>query len=160
MIRISEQVAQDGRAMLARAHAEGWEGLIVKEAKAPYQSGRRSPTWRKLKVVNEQEFVIAGWTEPRQTRQYFGALLLGVHDPEKRGALKYVGHTGTGFDQKELARVSKLLKARETKDSPFTEKIKTNEPAHWVKPDLVAQIRFTEWTADEKLRHPGLPRAP
>jgi bifunctional non-homologous end joining protein LigD len=77
-----------------------------------------------------------------------------VHDPEKRGSLKYVGHTGTGFDQKELARVSKLLKARETKVSPFAEKIKTNEPAHWVKPDLVAQIRFTEWTADQKLRHP------
>jgi len=154
VIRISEQVGQDGRALLNRAHAEGWEGLIVKEVNAPYQSGRRSPTWRKLKVVNEQEFVVAGWTEPRQSRQYFGALLLGVHDPEKRGALKYVGHTGTGFDQKELARVAKLLKARETKDSPFTEKIKTNEPAHWVKPDLVAQIRFTEWTADQKLRHP------
>ena len=154
VIRISEQVAQDGRALLDRAHREGWEGLIVKEAKAPYQSGRRSPTWRKLKVVNEQEFVIAGWTEPRQTRQYFGALLLGVHDPDSRGGLKYVGHTGTGFDQKELARVSKLLKARETRESPFTEKIKTNEPAHWVRPDLVAQIRFTEWTADQKLRHP------
>jgi len=154
VLRISEQVAKDGRALHQRALKEGWEGLIVKEAAAPYQSGRRSPAWRKLKVVNEQEFVIAGWTEPRQTRQHFGALLLGVHDPEQRGALKYVGHTGTGFDQKELARVSKLLKSRETKDSPFAERIKTNEPAHWVKPDLVAQIRFTEWTADQKLRHP------
>jgi bifunctional non-homologous end joining protein LigD len=154
VLRISEQVARDGRAFHERAMTEGWEGLIVKEAAAPYQSGRRSPSWRKLKVVNEQEFVIAGWTEPRQTRQYFGALLLGVHDPKQRGALKYVGHTGTGFDQKELARVSKLLKARETSESPFTERIKTNEPAHWVKPDLVAQIRFTEWTADQKLRHP------
>ena len=153
-VRISEQVAADGRALHARALREGWEGLIVKDARSPYQSGRRSPTWRKLKVVNEQEFVVGGWTEPRQTRQYFGALLLGVYDEPQGGALRYVGHTGTGFDQKELARVWALLKARETKDSPFSTRIKTNEPAHWVKPELVAQIRFTEWTADQKLRHP------
>ena len=153
-LRISEQVAGDGRALYDRARQEGWEGLIVKEARAPYQSGRRTPTWRKLKVVKQQEFVIGGWTAPRQTRQYFGALLLGVPDPARAGVLKYVGHTGTGFDQKELARVWKLLRSRETKSSPFGERIKTNEPAHWVKPDLVAQIRFTEWTADQKLRHP------
>ncbi len=154
VLRISEQVAADGRALHKRALAEGWEGLIVKEARAPYQSGRRSPAWRKLKVVKEQEFVIGGWTEPRQTRQHFGALLLGVYDRPKNGALKYVGHTGTGFNGKELARVWTLLKARETKSSPFSTPFKTNEPAHWVKPELVAQIRFTEWTADEKLRHP------
>jgi bifunctional non-homologous end joining protein LigD len=150
-LRISEQVAADGTGLDERARREGWEGLIVKEARAPYQSGRRSPSWRKLKVVKQQEFVIGGWTEPRQTRQHFGALLLGVHDA---GGLKYVGHTGTGFDQKELARVSRLLRARATTASPFSERIKTNEPAHWVTPDLVAQIRFTEWTADQKLRHP------
>jgi bifunctional non-homologous end joining protein LigD len=152
-LRISEQVADDGRGLHERALGEGWEGLIVKEANAPYQSGRRSPTWRKLKVVHEQEFVIGGWTEPRQTRQHFGALLLGVHDP-KTGALTYVGHTGTGFDQAELERVSKLLKARAAAQSPFSTRPKTNEPAHWVRPDLVAQVRFTEWTADAKLRHP------
>ena len=154
VIRISEQVAADGRALHQRALREGWEGLIVKEARAPYHSGRRSPCWRKLKVVNEQEFVIGGWTEPRQTRQHFGALLLGVHDDDDPSVLRYVGHTGTGFDQKELARVAALLKARETKTSPFSERIKSNEPAHWVRPELVAQIRFTEWTADQKLRHP------
>jgi bifunctional non-homologous end joining protein LigD len=154
-IRVSEQVARDGHALHERALKEGWEGLIVKEAQSPYQSGRRSPTWRKLKLVQQQEFVVGGWTEPRQTRQYFGALLLGVHDPSARSKkLTYVGHTGTGFDQRELERVSKLLKARETKESPFSEKIKTNEPAHWVRPDLVAQVRFTEWTDDRKLRHP------
>ncbi len=152
-IRISEQVAKDGRALHERALREGWEGLIVKEARSPYQSGRRSPAWRKLKVVNEQEFVVGGWTEPRQTRPYFGALLLGVRD-EKSGALTYVGHTGTGFNQAELERVWKLLEPREVATSPFSSRIKTNEPAHWTRPDLVAQVRFTEWTADEKLRHP------
>jgi len=153
VLRLSEQSADDGRALHARALGEGWEGLIVKEARAPYQSGRRSPAWRKLKVVHEQEFVIGGWTEPRHTRSYFGALLLGVHE-EKTGALTYVGHTGTGFDQAELERVSKLLKAREIQRSPFSTQPKTNEPPHWARPELVAQVRFTEWTADGKLRHP------
>ena len=151
ILRLSEQVADDATALHARALKEGWEGLIVKEAASTYQPGRRSPAWRKFKLHQEQEFVVGGWTEPRQSRQYFGALLLGV---QEGGQLKYVGHTGTGFDTKELGRISKLLKARATADSPFSERIKTNEPAHWVKPDLVAQIRFTEWTADAKLRHP------
>jgi bifunctional non-homologous end joining protein LigD len=161
-LRLSEQVAGDGREMLARAEAEGWEGLIVKDASSVYQSGRRSPAWRKLKVVKQQEFVIGGWTEPRQTRQYFGALLLGVPAgaPPKgkrtgeAGSLTYVGHTGTGFSQAELARLWKLLKPRETKTSPFTGPIKSNERPHFVRPDLVAQVRFTEWTSDNKLRHP------
>jgi bifunctional non-homologous end joining protein LigD len=152
-LRLSEQVAGDGRALHERALREGWEGLIVKEAAAPYQSGRRSPAWRKLKVLHEQEFVVGGWTEPRQTRQYFGALLLGVHDGTT-GALTYVGHSGTGFNQSELQRVSKLLKSREIPKSPFSGPVKTNEPAHWARPELVAQVRFTEWTADGKLRHP------
>ncbi len=154
-LRISEQVAGDARALDARARKEAWEGLIAKEARSPYHSGRRSPAWRKIKLVQQQEFVIGGWTTPRQTRQFFGALLLGVHDStSKDGTLTYVGHTGTGFDQAELQRVWKLLKARETTTSPFGDRIKTNEPAHWVRPELVAQVRFTEWTNDQKLRHP------
>lgn len=153
-LRLSEQSAGDARAFDTRARKEGWEGLIAKDARSPYHSGRRSPAWRKLKLHNEQEFVVGGWTEPRQTRQYFGALLLGLHEDSGTGPLTYVGHTGTGFDQAELARVWKLLKARETSTSPFRERIKTNEPAHWVHPDLVAQVRFTEWTDDNKLRHP------
>ena len=130
-LRLSEQAASDGRALHARALKEGWEGLIAKEARAPYQSGRRSPAWRKIKLVKQQEFIVGGWTEPRQTRQHFGALLLGVREAD---ALTYVGHTGTGFDQAELARVAKLLEAREVDRSPFSTRIKTNEPAHWVKP--------------------------
>ena len=152
-LRISEQVAGDGRELEARARREGWEGLIAKESRSPYQSGRRSPAWRKRKLLHEQEFVVGGWTEPRQTRQHFGALLLGVRE-NGRDALKYVGHTGTGFNGAELDRVWKLLAAREIRSSPFSARIKTNEPAHWVRPDLVAQVRFTEWTSDDKLRQP------
>jgi len=150
-LRLSEQAFGDGREMHARAVKEGWEGLIAKDSTSTYQPGRRTPAWRKIKLLKEEEFVVGGWTEPRQTRQYFGALLLGVYD---EGALRYVGHTGTGFDEKELARLSKLLKARATPASPFAEKIKTNDVPHWVRPDLVAQVRFTEWTSDHKLRHP------
>ena len=150
-LRISEQVRGDARALEARAKSEGWEGLIAKSAASPYRAGRRSPAWRKIKLVHEQEFVVGGWTEPRATRSYFGALLLGVFDEDR---LVYVGHTGTGFDQKELARVWTLLQARAIGASPFSTRFKTNEPAHWVRPDLVAQIKFTEWTADGRLRHP------
>jgi bifunctional non-homologous end joining protein LigD len=154
-LRLSEQAVADGRDLDKRARAEGWEGLIVKEMASPYQSGRRSPTWRKRKLVNEEEFVVAGWTEPRHTRSAFGALLLGVYDETRPGRpLVYVGHTGTGFDQKELERVGRLLRARQIPQSPFADPIRSNEPAHWARPDLVAQVRFTEWTADHKLRHP------
>jgi bifunctional non-homologous end joining protein LigD len=154
-LRLSEQAVGDGRALDARARTEGWEGLIAKDARSPYHSGRRSPAWRKVKILQQQEFVVGGWTEPRQTRQYFGALLLGLpDDAAPKGPLVYVGHTGTGFNQAELARLWKLLKPRETRTSPFRDRIKTNEPAHWVRPDLVAQVRFTEWTDDQKLRHP------
>jgi bifunctional non-homologous end joining protein LigD len=150
-LRTSIIARGNGRALYQEAIERGWEGLIAKRADSPYKSGKRTPEWRKLKLVHEQEFVIGGWTEPRHTRSYFGALLLGVyHD----AALEYVGHTGTGFNEKELARLMKLLTPLETSTSPFRVKPKTNERPHWVRPELVAQIRFTEWTADAKLRHP------
>ena len=151
LLRISDQVRGDGRALWTQAMEQGWEGLIAKHAASLYKSGKRSPDWRKLKLVHEQEFVVGGWTEPRQTRAYFGALLLGVYDGTD---LVYAGHTGTGFNEKELARVMKLLKPLETPASPFKTKPNTNERPHWVRPALVAQIKFTEWTADGKLRHP------
>jgi len=151
LLRLSEQVAGDGRALYERALASGWEGLIAKNAESKYRSGKRSPDWYKLKIIQEQEFVIGGWTEPRQTRVYFGALLLGVYEGDR---LVYVGHTGTGFDGKELARVMAKLEPLETRDCPFAEKPKSNERPHWVRPELVAQIKFTEWTDDRRLRHP------
>ena len=152
LLRISKMERGDGRALYKAALEHGWEGLIAKRADSQYKSGKRTPDWRKLKIVHEQEFVIGGWTEPRQTRTYFGALLLGVYDDS--GNLIYDGHTGTGFNEKELARLMSLLKPLETKECPFRERPKTNERAHWVRPELVAQIKFTEWTADGKLRHP------
>lgn len=159
ILRLSETARGDGRGLYERALAGGWEGLIAKYQGSPYQSGRRTPDWRKLKIVHEQEFVIGGWTEPRHTRSYFGALLLGVHEPravrqKAPRKLTYVGHTGTGFNERELARLMKLLRPLETADCPFEPRPRTNERPHWVEPRLVAQIKFTEWTSDAKLRHP------
>jgi bifunctional non-homologous end joining protein LigD len=151
VLRISEIAYGDGRAMYKRAVDNGWEGLIAKVAASPYLSGKRSPDWRKLKLVQEQEFVIAGWSEPRNSRTYFGALILGVYD---KGELRYVGHVGTGFDGKELEKVMKLLAPLETKAAPFKKLPPKNQTPHWVQPTLVAQVRFTEWTADGILRHP------
>jgi len=151
LLRTSEFVRGDGRALYERALEHGWEGLIAKHADSKYESGKRTPDWRKLKIVQEQEFVVGGWTEPRHARSYFGALLLGVYDGPD---LIYVGHTGTGFNQRELERVMALLKPLETPACPFAARPKSNERPHWTRPSLVAQIKFTEWTADGKLRHP------
>ena len=151
-IRLSEIVIDDGRPLLDRARQEGWEGLIVKAGDSVYHSGRRTPAWRKLKLLKQQEFVIGGWTEPRQSRAHFGALLLGYYD--RAGRLRWAGSVGTGFDQAELDRVSRLLTKRAVRTRPFADAFKTMEPAHWVRPDLVAMVRFTEWTSDGLLRQP------
>ena len=115
-LRISEIAYDDGRALHQRAVAEGWEGLIVKNAGSVYHAGKRTPDWRKLKILSEQEFVITGWTEPKQTRMHLGALLLGVN---KDGDLRYAGRVGTGFNDRELAKLIKLLKPLETARSPL-----------------------------------------
>jgi bifunctional non-homologous end joining protein LigD len=152
VLRLSEIVADDGRPLLERAKKEGGEGLIAKQGGSVYHSGRRSPAWRKLKLLKQQEFVVGGWTEPRQTRSHFGSLLLGYYDDE--GKLRWAGSVGTGLNQAELDRVATLLGPREAQKSPFDDRFKTMEKAHWVKPDLVVQVRFTEWTAEGLLRHP------
>jgi bifunctional non-homologous end joining protein LigD len=152
LLRLSPQVARDGRDLYRDALAQGWEGLIVKRSSSKYLSGRRSTDWMKLKLIREQEFVVGGWTEPRGTRSHFGALILGVHEGRR---LVYVGHVGSGFDEAELGRVTSALKRLATKASPFdVEPPATNETPHWVKPTLVVQVKFTEWTDDGRLRHP------
>jgi bifunctional non-homologous end joining protein LigD len=151
-LRVSEQVTGDGRALYQRAHAEGWEGLLVKYARSVYRDGRRSPEWQKLKITKQDEFVVGGWTEPKGARVYFGSLILGRYD--ESGRLVHVGDVGTGFNGAELERLWKLLKPMETVDSPFVGKPKSLGKQHWVKPKLVAQVRYTEVTDDGRLRHP------
>ncbi len=116
-----------------------------------YQSGRRTPAWRKLKLLKQQEFVVGGWTEPRQSRPHFGALLLGYYE---RALLHFAGSVGTGFDEKELDRVARLLKKLAQPAKPFEGAVATAERPHWVKPELVVEVRFTEWTDEGLLRQP------
>ena len=151
ILRISDVTPGDGRALYQHALDHGWEGLIAKEARSVYHSGKRTRDWRKIKIIQEQEFVVGGWTDSRTTDRPFGALLLGYYED---GALKYAGHTGSGFNYRELDRVIRLLKPLEIPSSPFTTRPKTNQRPHWIKPVLVAQLKFTEWTDDGILRHP------
>jgi bifunctional non-homologous end joining protein LigD len=149
VLRISDFAVGDGTALYERARAQGWEGLIAKDARSIYRSGQRTMEWRKLKLVKRQELVIGGWTEPRRSRARFGALLLGVQEVK---GLRYVGHTGTGFTEKELHRLGDLLMAREIATCPFLTRPASNERPHWVRPELVAEVKFAEWTDEGLLR--------
>src|SRR3954470_19248644 len=150
-IRITESSEGDGKKMLAKARREGWEGIIAKRIDSRYEVGNRSHNWLKLKIEFREEFVVGGYTEPRNTREHIGAILLGYFDT---GRFIYVGHTGGGFNRKSLEDMYKRLKPLERKTSPFQETPKTNEKAHWVKPEIVVEVKFSEWTADRRLRQP------
>jgi bifunctional non-homologous end joining protein LigD len=150
-LRLSD-VATNGERMLRDAQKRGWEGIIAKRADSPYLPGQRTRNWLKLKIERRQEFVVGGWTEPRKTREHIGALLLGYYDAD--GGLVYAGHTGTGFTRVGLADMAKRLAKLERKQSPFTTTPRTNEKAHWVRPSVVVEVKFSEWTTDGKLRQP------
>jgi bifunctional non-homologous end joining protein LigD len=152
IVRIGEQEPGGGRALQARAHAEGWEGLVAKRADSRYVSGKRSTDWCKLKLVRHQTCVIGGWTDPRGTRARFGALLLGVFDDD--GTLRHVGQVGSGFSGQALDRIWTLLQARRRASPPFVDVPAALEGAHWTTPNLVCEVKFTEWTLDGRLRHP------
>jgi bifunctional non-homologous end joining protein LigD len=139
----------DGEAWLEEACARGWEGLIAKRADAPYHHGR-SRDWLKFKCVAQQELVIGGFTDPEGERERFGALLVGYHED---GGLRYAGKVGTGYDHQTLEQLGDLLDERERGSSPFADHV-PGDDLHWVDPDLVAQVGFTEWTRDGRLRHP------
>jgi DNA ligase D-like protein (predicted ligase) len=145
MVRRVRHVEGDPVRLLQRACADGWEGLIAKRADAPYRPGRSSD-WVKLKCSASQELVIGGWTEPKGSRTGFGAVLVGYHDDS---GLRYAGKVGTG----SLTDLHRRMTARARDTSPFVDRVRQKD-AHWSEPDLVANIAFTEWTDDGKLRHP------
>jgi bifunctional non-homologous end joining protein LigD len=150
-LRLSESVPGDGEEMLARARRDGWEGAIAKRTDSRYEPGVRSKAWLKLKVEHRQEFVVGGWTEPRNTREHIGALLLGYFDGKR---FIYVGHTGGGFTREGLKEMHRRLARLERKTPPFEHPPRTNERAHWTRPEVVVEVKFNEWTADGKLRQP------
>jgi bifunctional non-homologous end joining protein LigD len=163
-IRFSASLGDDAEKLLKQAQKLGLEGLIGKRKNSTYESGRRSGAWIKLKLLREQEFVIGGFSDPEGSRQHFGALLIGFYKNKK---LQFCGKVGTGFNTKLLASLAAQFKTISRDDCPFVNlpesrsgrygagvtKAEMNR-CHWVEPEMVAQIKFSEWTRDEKLRQP------
>jgi len=150
-VRYSEHQLEKGKELYAAAEKQGLEGIVGKQIESPY-TGNRTSSWLKFKIVNELDAVIVGWTAPRRTRQYFGALVLALYDEKKE--LPFIGSVGTGFDQRTqkdlLARLEKLRVAR----SPLRNPPKLREHVEWVRPEMVARIKFANWTDDNHLRAP------
>ncbi len=149
-IMLSKHIVGSGRKLFAFAKRHALEGIIAKRRDSPYVE-RRSRLWLKIKTHLEQETVVAGWTDPRGAREKFGALVLGVY---RKGKLVYVGHVGTGFDRALLDMLMKKMKPLATPRCPFAVKPPSNAPVHWVRPKLVAEIKFGEWTDEGIMRQP------
>lgn len=147
-VRFTPHRNTEGEDFYDEACADGWEGLIAKDATSTYV-GTRSRKWLKFKCVSRQEFVIGGYTDPEGERSGFGALLIGYYEDDD---LVYAGKVGTGYDEETLDRLGRELRRRETDETPFR---RNDSPdAHWVEPELVAEIGFSEWTSGGRLRHP------
>lgn len=149
--RYSDHVLKKGIALFKEASKLHLEGIIGKKTSSPYAS-KRSANWVKIKTTLRQEVVIGGFTAPRGSRDKFGALLVGVYDDQQE--LIYTGHVGGGFSEDLLRQVYESLKPLTQKKSPFKNEPKTNAPATWIKPKLVCEVSFTEWTKDNRMRHP------
>jgi len=150
-LMLSRRLPRNGEKALATARAKGWEGIIAKLASSPYEPGVRSRDWLKVKVRGESEFVIGGYTPPQGSRAEFGALLVGLYDHAR---LRYTGKVGTGYTHETLRDLGSKLKRLHTDESPFDPPPRI-AGAIWVKPRLIAQLAYAEWTADGKLRQPA-----
>jgi bifunctional non-homologous end joining protein LigD len=142
-VRYSDHYEKQGKALFEMARAKGLEGILAKKRDSIYQE-RRTSEWLKIKITRRLEAVIGGYTEPEGSRAHFGSIVLGLYD--KHGRLIHVGQAGSGFDQASLDEVWKLLKKLETKKNPFHGEVEALRKVYWVKPDLVAEIEFAEWT--------------
>jgi bifunctional non-homologous end joining protein LigD len=149
-IRFTNQTEGDGLACYREACAKGWEGIIAKRAAGRYVH-RRSKDWLKFKCVSQQEFVIGGYTEGGGSRTGFGALLLGYYRGDD---LHYAGKVGTGFDDRTVRDLARQLASRQQDSTPFADKMRLEKGEHFVSPDLVCEVAFSEWTGEGKLRHP------
>jgi len=150
VLRISEVFPGGGEELLEAAREHGLEGIVAKRASSAYES-KRSSDWLKIKVNTEQEFVVGGFTAPQGDRSYFGALVLGVWDGKK---LRWAGNVGTGFDQKALADLYRRMQPLITDKCPFAERPQPDRGMTWVKPELIAQVKYLNWTQDNRLRAP------
>jgi bifunctional non-homologous end joining protein LigD len=152
LLAFSAHRAEQGTRYFNEAHKQGLEGIMAKRAASPYLSGQRSGDWLKIKTARRQEVVIAGFTAPRRTRPYFGSLVLAVRRDD---GWRYIGHVGTGFTHATLRDLYQRLLPLRTGRSPFKERVKDEAVTTWVKPQLVAEVKFTEWTSAGEMRHPA-----
>lgn len=151
VLRYSDDVETDGLGLFKQMQKRGLEGVVAKRADSPYREDARGQDWLKVKTALRQEVVIGGYTEPRGSRTYLGSLLVGVYD---HGELVYVGHSGGGIPDEQRKRLQSQLAKLEQKTSPFKTEPKPNAPVHWVKPKLVCEMSFSEWTDEHYMRHP------
>ncbi len=151
VIKFSDHIFGTGKSFFQVSKEKDLEGIMAKKIDSKYFTGKRTPDWLKIKHHKTSEAIITGYTEPSGARKYFGALILAANDGDK---LTYIGHTGTGFDQHSLKEMYDLLQPLVQEKSPFDEKVKTNMPVTWVKPELICEIKYSEVTSDKKFRHP------
>jgi bifunctional non-homologous end joining protein LigD len=143
LLRYSDHYAEQGTALYEVARDKGLEGILAKLRSGAYVQ-KRSREWLKIKITRRQECVIAGYTDPRGSRENFGSIVLGLYD--ENGKLVHVGNAGSGFTEKTHAALWEKLKALKTDKNPFGEKIESTRKPHWIKLELVAEIKFSEWT--------------
>lgn len=151
-VRYNDHILKAGRDFYKLARERQLEGIIAKNISSKYFRNKRSKEWLKIKIKKRQEAVIGGYTKPKGSRSYFGALVLGVYNDNKE--LEYIGHTGGGFTEADLKRIFSRMKPLEQKTCPFIKKPKTNMPAVWLKPELLCEVEFSEWTDEGMMRHP------
>ena len=151
VIKYSDHIKENGISFFNAAVQNNLEGIMAKKADSEYYAGKRSNEWLKIKNHKTADVIICGYTAPTGSRKYFGSLVLGIM---KNKILVHAGHAGTGYDIDKLKTVFNLLQPLVQTNSPFSEKIITNNNVTWVKPKIVCEVKFTEWTKDEKLRHP------
>jgi DNA ligase D-like protein (predicted ligase) len=149
-LRFTPHRNEQGERWLEQACRKGWEGLIAKRAEAPYRHSR-SRDWLKFKCSRRQEFVVVGYTDPQHSRVGFGALLIGYYEDDD---LRYAGKVGTGFDDETLQRMEQRMSRIERESCPLSTEPPRVRNAHWIRPELVAEVGFTEWTSAGRLRHP------
>jgi bifunctional non-homologous end joining protein LigD len=140
-----------GTKFFGEAERQGLEGIMAKRAESIYVSGGRTADWLKIKTAKRQEVVIAGFTAPKRSRPFFGALVLALRENK---SWRYIGHVGTGFSHQTLEELHRILVNLKYLKSPFPAKVKDQAVTTWVKPSLVAEVKFTEWTSSGEMRHP------
>ncbi|MFJ1269179.1 DNA ligase D [Legionella lytica] len=151
-LHYSEHILKEGKKLFQYSCGHALEGVISKLASAPYLS-KRSKGWLKIKCLKRQEFVIGGYTVPKGERSHFGSLFLGTYNT--KGTLDFTGNVGTGFTEKSLNEINKLLKENKASKNPFNSKPPGYTTAHWLEPNLVCEVEFTEWTTEGHIRHPS-----